>query len=112
VKGPRVRGETQIVPTDTEFFRCRIDPANATEVGRLMRKELEITHTMICALDDTLDMPLDFHAKDTVTVERGNQGSTVFTPYATFEVTGVVQRPRNLKKELLQVVPLRMLEEF
>jgi hypothetical protein len=76
-----------------------------------MRKELEITHTMICALDDVNDVPLEFTAADTVTVERGNRGSSTFVPYATFEVVGVVQRPRNLKRELLQVVPLRKLEE-
>jgi hypothetical protein len=110
--GPRVRGESQIVEVQSVFFPCRIDPANGTEVGRAMRKELTLSHTMITNLDYADGTPLVIKEQDQVTIERGSLGSTVYEPYATFEITGVVMVPRSLRKVLLQVFPIQLLTEF
>lgn len=109
--GARVRGETQVTPTWSEWFRCRIDPKQGTQQRQAGegRTTMEVGHEFICLLKDVSGADVEISEEDELQIEKG---PSPFNPYGTFQVKSSVRRPRDLREDILIHIPrIQRLEE-
>lgn len=113
VKGARVNHETQIHETVSDWFRCRIAPAEGSEARELNRRQIEASHLFISNLKDVNGNPVSIQEDDVIEVEAGPPPFSSDSGYAgMYEIADVAVKPRNLQEELLWYVPLRRRKEY
>ena len=114
VEGARIEHETQIIESNSEWFKCRIAVAFqfGQERNTSFRRAIESTHQFICKLTDFAGQPVQITAGDRLQVETGPGAySSNSQDAGTYEIVELPFKPRDLKEELLWVVQLKKLDE-